>query len=145
MEGKSYRVPKFPIKPGSSISDSDMKIIEDMPVKSIITYPKSNSKFSHRNKIHCRGFAWSGNGDVSSVHLSYDYGQSWLKTKLQKPRNTFAWQRWQVDFSLPTKGYYELWARATDKNGKMQPMIIPAWNPKGYLNNAMPRISLNLV
>ena len=28
---------------------------------------------------------------------------------------------------------------------KIQPMVTPGWNPKGYINNAMPRISLYVV
>ncbi len=38
-------------------------------------------------------------------------------------------------------GYYEVWARATDNKGRSQPFAI-AWNPKGYLNNSMHRISV---
>jgi hypothetical protein len=38
-------------------------------------------------------------------------------------------------------GYYEVWARATSDKGVSQPFAV-AWNPKGYLNNAMHRISL---
>ena len=42
---------------------------------------------------------------------------------------------------LPEKGYYEIWARAADDQGRMQPFAI-AWNPKGYMNNSMHRISV---
>ena len=41
-------------------------------------------------------------------------------------------------------GYYEIWAKASDNTGKSQPMIVPGWNPKGYINNASPRISVNV-
>ena len=34
------------------------------------------------------------------------------------------------------------WARATDREGKAQPMVTPQWNPKGYLNNACHRVAL---
>jgi len=27
----------------------------------------------------------------------------------------------------------------------MQPMVVPGWNPKGYLNNAMHRIAVTVV
>lgn len=46
---------------------------------------------------------------------------------------------------LPTKGYYEVWARATDEKGFQQPMLVPGWNPEGYCNNAMHRIALKAV
>ena len=37
MSGMSYRVPRHPVKPGSTVRESDMVIIEKMPVKSLIT------------------------------------------------------------------------------------------------------------
>ncbi|SHM44242.1 Mo-co oxidoreductase dimerisation domain-containing protein, partial [Vreelandella subglaciescola] len=41
-------------------------------------------------------------------------------------------------------GYFEVWARATDENGLSQPMVVPGWNPKGYLNNACHRIAVQV-
>ena len=67
-----------------------------------------------------------------------------MKTKLEKAKNPFAWQRWRIEITIKQQGYYEVWSRATDNTGKMQPMIVANWNPKGYLNNAMPRISINI-
>ena len=46
---------------------------------------------------------------------------------------------------FPEAGYYEVWARATDRNGRAQPMVLPGWNPKGYLNNACHRIAVQAV
>ena len=42
-------------------------------------------------------------------------------------------------------GYYEVWVKATESEGKSQPMIVPGWNPKGYLNNACHRIAVQVV
>ena len=33
---------------------------------------------------------------------------------------------------------------ATDSNGRSQPMVVPGWNPKGYLNNATHRIAVRV-
>nr|ADI87850.1 hypothetical protein AKSOIL_0342 [uncultured bacterium Ak20-3] len=144
MTGKAYRVPSYPVPPGSEIPDKDMKIIEEMPVKSLITFPKCGAHLTWKQnqEFHCRGFAWSGFGEIREVHVSYDFGKSWIKGSLKKARNKFAWQRWEANFSFPSKGYYEIWARATDLTGSMQPMLVPGWNPEGYLNNAMPRIGI---
>ena len=46
---------------------------------------------------------------------------------------------------LPEKGYYEIWARATDSEGNRQPILGPGWNSKGYLNNACHRIAVRAV
>jgi len=145
MTGQSYRVPKHPVKPGTPVDDKEMKIIEEMPVKSLITFPKSGGTTKNPNNFLVRGHAWTGTGKITEVHLSIDFGQSWIKTKLEGPVNPFAWQRWQANINLPGKGYFEIWARAKDSTGKMQPMVVPGWNPRGYLNNAMPRISVTVV
>jgi hypothetical protein len=64
-----------------------------------------------------------------------------LVLKLDPPSNPYAWQRFSQTVRLPQQGYYEIWARATDDRGHMQPFAI-AWNPKGYMNNSMHRISV---
>jgi hypothetical protein len=43
---------------------------------------------------------------------------------------------------LPTEGYYEIWARAVDSDGRSQPFAAPNWNPGGYGGNAYHRIAI---
>ena len=43
---------------------------------------------------------------------------------------------------LPADGYYELWVRATDKTGQMQPHIAGNWNPQGYGGNPIHRVAM---
>jgi hypothetical protein len=43
---------------------------------------------------------------------------------------------------LLSDGYYEIWTRATDSNGKMQPPVAYNWNPQGYGGNAMHRVAV---
>lgn len=143
MTGFSYRVPKYPVAPGTQVPEEDMEIIERMPVKSLITRPGSGIEINGRS-LDLRGHAWSGAGDVSEMHVSHDFGVTWTKADLKLPRNKYAWQRWEATIEFPTEGYYEVWARATDHTGRMQPMLVPGWNPKGYLNNAMHRIAVKV-
>ncbi len=145
MTGMSYRMPKHPVAPGSEVQPQDMAILEELPVKSIITTPASGMETPVSQTLSLRGHAWSGFGDVTAMHVSYDFGSTWVKCDLKKPKNKFAWQRWTAEIKLPKKGYYELWARATDHTGKMQPMLVPGWNPEGYANNAMHRIAIKAV
>lgn len=142
MGGQSYRVPKYPVPPGTKVPDEDMKIIESMPVKSIVTYPKTGAIIGKGKSFEVRGHAWAGDLMVKSVMVSIDFGVSWQKCELNPPKNRLAWQRWKTEITLPGYGYYEVWARAMDENGKVQPMILPGWNPKGYLNNACHRIAV---
>lgn len=145
MTGSSYRVPKRHVAPGTTVPDEDMEIIQSMPVKSIVTFPKSGIEHVAGKALHCRGHAWAGDLEVSAVSISIDFGATWQSAKLDKPLNRLAWQRWNAEIAFPETGYYEVWARATDSQGRSQPMILPGWNPKGYLNNACHRIAVQAV
>jgi len=144
MTGKAYRVPAYPVAPGTKVPKEDFQIIEEMPVKSLITFPQSGTTLaSGQNEVEIRGHAWAGDVEVDSVDLSIDFGATWIKADLQKPVNPYAWQHFSKKIKFPQKGYYEVWARATDSKNRMQPFSI-AWNPKGYLNNSMFRISVTV-
>jgi len=142
MTGQSYRVPCKPVAPGTSVADEDMCIIESMPVKSLITFPKSGIEISAYKRLDLRGHAWAGDSRVTAVHTSIDFGATWQKAKLKKPANRLAWQHWTTSAEFPEAGYYEVWARAEDDEGRSQPMVVPGWNPRGYLNNACHRIAV---
>lgn len=145
MGGMSYRIPKYPVAPGTKVQEEDMKIIEEMPVKSLITHPKTGAKVKGDKSFEVRGHAWAGDLSIEAVHISLDYGATWQLSQLSKAVNINAWQHFSIRVVLPQSGYYEIWARASDSSGKMQPMVIPAWNPKGYLNNACHRIAVKRV
>lgn len=145
MGGDSYKVPKYPVAPGTKVPEEDMVIIESMPVKSIVTFPKSGVTHPLAEKLACRGQAWAGDLEVKEVHVSIDFGSTWQAADLKKPANRLAWQRWNAELTFPKKGYYEIWVRAVDAEGKSQPMLVPGWNPKGYLNNACHRIAVQAV
>lgn len=145
MDGTHYRVPAYPVEPGSKVTEADMKIIESMPVKSLITYPRSGAIVEQGKTLPLRGHAWAGDLRVSAVHYSIDFGATWQTTILQAPKNRLAWQQWSAEVSFPSKGYYEIWVKATDSKGVAQPMVIPAWNPAGYLNNACHRIAVKII
>jgi hypothetical protein len=113
-----------------------------MPVKSLITFPATNSALAGGTS-EVRGHAWAGDRKVAGLDLSIDFGASWQPAELKEPANPFAWQDWRAEVSFPESGYYEIWARARDDEGVMQPFAI-SWNPKGYLNNSLHRIALTV-
>jgi len=144
MGGTSYRVPCSSVAPGEKVKDEDMCIIESMPVKSLITYPKTGAMISGNKSLEIRGHAWAGELTVRSVSYSIDFGSSWQECQLDAAPNRLAWQRFGASIKFPEKGYYEVWAKAMDSNGESQPMVLPGWNPKGYLNNACHRIAIKV-
>ena len=142
MTGNAYRVPCEPVAPGTTVADADMCIIESMPVKSLITFPRSGIRHKVTAPLQLRGHAWAGDNSVKSMAVSTDFGATWKNCQLQPPANRLAWQHWSAEIRFPQTGYYEVWARATDDQGHSQPMVVPRWNPKGYLNNAAHRIAV---
>ncbi len=144
MTGDSYKVPCKPVAPGTTVKDEDMCIIESMPVKSLITYPKSGAIIKEGVALDIRGHAWAGELEVTNMEYSIDFGSTWQPCTLQKPANRLAWQHFAAKITFPQKGYYEIWAKATDAQGVTQPMLVPGWNPKGYLNNACHRIAIKV-
>lgn len=144
MTGTAYRVPCNPVAPGEKVKDEDMCIIESMPVKSLITYPKSGAMIKEGKKLAIRGHAWAGELEVAKMEYSIDFGATWQFCPVESPKNRLAWQHFSAEIDFPKKGYYEIWARATDSRGTSQPMLLPGWNPKGYLNNACHRIAIKV-
>ena len=142
MTGTAYRVPCETVAPGEKVKDENMCIIESMPVKSLITYPKSGAIIKKGKVLNIRGHAWAGELEVIKMEYSIDFGSTWTECNIEKPANRLAWQHFSASIDFPKTGYYEVWARATDSNNKAQPMILPGWNPKGYLNNACHRIAI---
>ena len=145
MGGQSYRVPCESVAPGTKVADENMCIIESMPVKSLITYPKSGAIIKKGKQLDFRGHAWAGELEVNKVDYSIDFGVTWQSCALKPAANRLAWQHWNASVLPPETGYYEVWVRATDSNDQSQPMIVPGWNPKGYLNNACHRIAIKVV
>lgn len=145
MAPPSYAVPADPVAPGSRVPPEAMRPIESMPVKSLVTFPRSGIACDRRERLAVRGHAWAGDDQVSAVFLSIDFGATWLPTALDRAANRLAWQRFRGWVEFPAAGYYEIWARAVDEQGRSQPMVVPGWNPRGYLNNACHRVAVQAV
>ena len=145
MTGYAYRVPCNPVAPGTNVPSADMCIIESMPVKSLITFPKSGITHLLAKPLALRGKTWAGDLEVKDVFVSIDFGSTWKNATLHPPVNRLAWQTWTTAVAFPQTGYYEVWAKAVDRDGQSQPTVVPGWNPKGYLNNASHRIAVQVI
>ncbi len=143
MGAFSYRVAIKPMVPGDKGDEKNFKDLESMPVRSIITNPMDGSKLAAGTReLKLRGASWAGDYVVREVDLSLDYGATWQKTQLSKPKNAYDWQRWTATLKLPSDGYFEVWTRATDSRGVTQPHLAGFWNPQGYGGNPMHRVRL---
>ena len=148
MTGTAYRVTINPMVPGGTTPDANLRILESMPVRSIITSPASGAEFvasrDGTRRIDLRGAAWAGDNAVRTVEVTTDYGRTWSRVQLGQPRNKYDWQRWTHSVRLPRPGFYEIWVRATDARGTVQPFITGDWNPQGYGANPYHRIAVRL-
>jgi DMSO/TMAO reductase YedYZ molybdopterin-dependent catalytic subunit len=141
MGGTSYRVTIRPMVPGDKPDPTNFKDLESMPVRSIITNPADGTKLAAGTReVKLRGASWAGDFDVKQVDVSTDYGATWQRAQLAKPKNKYDWQRWTATVKLPSDGYYEIWTRGTDSRGVSQPHVAGFWNPQGYGANPMHRV-----
>jgi sulfite oxidase len=96
--------------------------------------------------VEVRGYAFAG-GDrhVSRVDVSTDGGLTWRQANLLEDLGRWAWRHWRITLDL-APGEHELLVRAWDSSAATQPEDEAAlWNPKGYVNNARPRIRLHAI
>jgi sulfane dehydrogenase subunit SoxC len=88
------------------------------------------------------GRAWSGTGSIDAVEVSTDGGASFDPALLEPSLGASAWRGWSFTWDA-TPGEHILSSRATDSSGKTQPLD-PPWNLKGYANNAVERITVQV-
>jgi DMSO/TMAO reductase YedYZ molybdopterin-dependent catalytic subunit len=143
MGGTSYRLPVRPIVPGSDNNGRDFAEMESMPVRSILSSIAHGTRLpAGTRSLDLRGAAWAGDLTVRAVDVSLDYGATWSAMTVAAPANRHAWQRWTGRVALPSDGYFEIWYRATDSDGRMQPLQAGNWNPQGYGANPISRAAI---
>jgi sulfite oxidase len=91
--------------------------------------------------LEIRGYAFAGGErHVARVDVSVDAGARWEQAELLEDLGPWAWRHWRAIVELPP-GNHEIVVRAWDSSAATQPEDEAAlWNPKGYVNNARPRV-----
>ena len=91
--------------------------------------------------VEVRGYAFAGGErHVARVDVSLDGGASWSQAELLDDLGRWAWRHWRITLDL-APGEREILVRAWDSSAATQPEDEAAlWNPKGYVNNARPRV-----
>jgi DMSO/TMAO reductase YedYZ molybdopterin-dependent catalytic subunit len=84
------------------------------------------------------GRAWSGTAAIRRVEVTVDRGATWVEAELFGANVPAAWARWRLEVELRSPGEHEIWARATDDDGRVQPTSEP-FNTYGYLYGAVVR------
>jgi sulfite oxidase len=96
--------------------------------------------------LEVRGYAFAGGErHVARVDVSLDRGATWSQAELLEDLGPWAWRHWRIAVEV-LPGEHEILVRAWDSSAATQPEDEAAlWNPKGYVNNARPRIRVRAV
>jgi sulfite oxidase len=96
--------------------------------------------------VEVRGYAFAGGErHVTRVDVSVDGATSWSQAELLDDLGPWAWRHWRTTVEL-APGEHEILVRAWDSSAATQPEDEAAlWNPKGYVNNARPRVRVRAV
>ena len=94
--------------------------------------------------VEVRGYAFAGGErHVARVDVSLDGGATWSQAQLLEDLGPWAWRHWRATVDL-APGEHEILVRAWDSSAATQPEDEAAlWNPKGYVNNARPRVRVH--
>src|SRR5881409_3019890 len=94
--------------------------------------------------VEVRGYAFAGGErHVARVDISLDGGAEWSQAELLEDLGPWAWRHWRATLAL-APGEHEILVRAWDSSAATQPEDEAAlWNPKGYVNNARPRVRVH--
>ena len=94
--------------------------------------------------VEVRGYAFAGGERyVARVDVSLDAGATWSAAELLDDLGPWAWRHWRTVVDL-APGDHDIVVRAWDSSAATQPEDEAAlWNPKGYVNNARPRVRVH--
>jgi hypothetical protein len=116
--------------------------LTEKPVRSASELPW-NAELPRSRRIELTGRSWSGAAAVRRVDVRHDGGATWERAELGRTRDQ-GWTQWSWTWKRPEAGAHELLARATDKQGRTQPLETP-FNDNGYFFDAVVRHPVTVV
>ncbi|MGE5255255.1 MAG: sulfite oxidase [Hyphomicrobiales bacterium] len=111
------------------------EVVTGLKLKSIITQPLPEETVP-AGSVVVLGAAYAGEEMVERVEVSVNGGVDWKPAQFIGPRELFGWRQWQYIWENAEKGEYQVMSRATDAQGRLQPMQA-GWNSLGYGNNGI--------
>ena len=116
--------------------------VRQIRVRSLIHKPETGTEFE-RKLVEIAGIAYSGEGEIAKVELSFDAGKIWEPARLEEVSSAYAAQRWTLAWIPDQPGVYTILSRATDVAGDPQPTE-QRWNRLGYGNNAVQAVTVTI-
>ena len=97
--------------------------LREMQIKAEIARPSEGETVPANSNVRVHGTAWTGDGEITKVEISSDDGATWNEAKLLGESKPNAWRLWEFNWKTPARaGKATLVARATDSNGRTQPI-----------------------
>lgn len=116
--------------------------VTSMRARALIVEP-SPEAILPAGEVQLAGIAWSGEGSITRVELSFDDGATWLEADLETARSSYSSQRWKFNWNMDIPGQYAITVRATDSRGNVQPLT-QRWNKGGYGNNKAQQVTVSI-
>jgi DMSO/TMAO reductase YedYZ molybdopterin-dependent catalytic subunit len=112
--------------------------LTEMQAKAEIARPENNEAISAGTSYLIRGAAWTADAEITKVEVSFDGGNSWRESALDKESKKNAWRLWRLEWNSAGLGRYTLLARATDSRGRVQPLERNADGGTYMINHCLP-------
>ncbi len=108
--------------------------------KSVITSPCPEHPVLYKGRQVIKGLAWSGEGKVVRVDVSFDGGKNWQQAKIVGPQFDKSLTRFEIDWHWNGKQAL-LQSRVVDETGYVQPSLKQLLSLRGtsymYHNNSI--------
>ena len=119
-------------------ADDPGEPVDRIRVRSLMVPPGIPDFMTRRRLVQAgvvtlMGRAWAGTLGISRVEVSDDGGATWADAELGEQVSRYAWREWSYRWNAHP-GQRALCVRATDSQGKVQPLEQP-WNYQGMGNN----------
>jgi hypothetical protein len=137
----AYRMGNTPDGPGDPVTRIEPRALLIPP-----GFPDfmSRARFVKAGQVVLEGRAWSGWAPIAGVEVSTDGGESWSAARLDNAQTSpWAWRGWNWSWDA-APGRYELSVRATDADGRTQPLEQP-WNRGGFASNLVQRVPVAVI
>jgi DMSO/TMAO reductase YedYZ molybdopterin-dependent catalytic subunit len=112
--------------------------ITKMEVKSAIARPVAGEIIPSGKPFRIFGAAWAGESAIAKVEVSADAGKSWQVAKLLETPAPLVWTLWEYNWTPDRHGAVRLLARATDADGKSQPLTRDADRRNYMISHIVP-------
>ena len=137
QQADAYRYQRDEDDPGEPVT---RQLVRALMIPPGIPDFLTRHRYVEAGPVELSGRAWSGLAPVTRVEVGID--GAWSDAELGPARGDFAWRGWRFTWQA-TPGEHELSCRATDAEGRAQPLEQP-WNLQGMGVNHVQRVDVTV-